>query len=78
MLLFLSFGSKNRFNSKLALIFTVLAFGLLIWSATFIGPEDSFPGWRALLPTINTALLILFGMDSKFSEIFWQIDSSVS
>lgn len=67
---FLSFGSKNRFNSKLALIFTVLAFGLLIWSATFIGPEDSFPGWRALLPTINTALLILFGMDSKFSEIF--------
>ena len=69
-LVFLGFGSKKRFNAKLALIFTVLAFGLLIWSATFIGPEDSFPGWRALLPTISTALLILFGMDSRFNEIF--------
>ena len=69
VLVFLCVKSINRFNQKLALMFSVIAFGVLIWSATFIRPEDSFPGWRALLPTASTALLILFGTKSKFSEI---------
>jgi peptidoglycan/LPS O-acetylase OafA/YrhL len=69
VLVFLGFRSRNRFNAKLALIFTAIAFSVLIWSATFIRSEDSFPGWRALLPTTSTALLILFGTNSKFNEI---------
>jgi len=54
----------------LANIMVVSAMALLVVSFWWLSPSASFPGWRALLPTLATALLIYAGLQKHWASAF--------
>ena len=53
---------RSKFGSRFLLVVGV---GAICWATLMFGPVSNFPGFVALLPVAGTALLILFGRQSK-------------
>jgi len=53
---------RSKFGSRFLLVVGV---GAICWSTFMFSPVSKFPGFIALLPVAGTALLILFGRQSK-------------
>ena len=55
-------NKKNYFDFGILYknIFSLLGFCLIIFSVMYYSENTYFPGWRALFPTIGTAIFILF------------------
>lgn len=53
--------ASNSPTNKFAHVAAAIGWGLLAFSLVALSEHDSFPGWRALPPTIGAAALILSG-----------------
>lgn len=63
---YLAKGNRTLLPTWVAQAFSLLGLALILGSVIFYGSETHFPGFYALVPTIGTALIILFGSPSTY------------
>jgi len=45
--------------------FSIVGFGLIVWSVITLSPDLSFPGWHALFPCVGAGLIIYSGIGGR-------------